>query len=419
MKAQRFTGAVFICVIISFMCLSHASFVLKQVDKIQQPFRHINIDWEKLYPFEDVKTSVPLTRIESPIKYVKRKIEEYTSKFLIGYYSMVETAKKYEDIICWNMVALSEYNPVVRLHDGYLTSFTRSKDIRGDAESVKGLADFCKGKGVEFMYINLPVKIYASEDKDISGILDFSNQNADRFLSLLEKFGVKYYDFRKTLHDAGMNHHEAFYITDHHWKAETGLWAAGRVLEILRDNFGWPVKPEIVAPGNFRYEVYPDWFLGSHGTKLTLVRAKPEDFTLIYPKFETRIKFEVPDAGINTEGDLSITYEMRHVEPKEYYEQNPYAAYGHGDRPLIRIENKLIMNKKKVLVIHDSFSNSVIPFLATGLQYVLSIDLRYFTGSVKRFIEVEKPDAVIVMYIAGIPGEAPSSSAIQIFYDFR
>lgn len=415
MKAERFTGVIFLCVIMLFLCMAVSEFTVRKINHLFDPepiVEPIIIDWEKLYPFADGKTRKLPEKKESLINRVKSKFENYASKYLAVYQRIVEAARKYEDIMHWNMAAISGYNPVIKLNDGYMTNFIYSRDVTTDAEAVKGFADFCKDTGVEFMYINLPIKICPSEDKDISGILDFTNQNADKFLFLLKESGVRYYDFRKALHDAGMNHHEAFYITDHHWKAETGLWAAGRVLEILRDNYGWPVKPEIVAPENFRYEVYPDWFLGSQGKKLTLSRSKPEDFTLIYPKFETRIKFEVSNAGINTEGDLSITYDMQQVEPKDHYDKNPYATYIYADRPLIRIENKLNTEGRKILVIHESFSNCVIPFIVAGVQYVFSIDLRHFTGSVKSFIETEKPNIVIVMYHSGVPGRIEESNTM-------
>ena len=185
---------------------------------------------------------------------------------------------------------------------------------------------------------------------------------------------------------------------------------------------GWNVEPEIIAPENFEYVVYRDWFLGSQGKKVTLARTKPDDFTMIYPKFETSLKFEVASLGLDLSGDFGITYNMNEVVSRDYYGKNPYATYIYSDTPLTRIENKLNANGKRLLVVKDSFSLCVIPFVALGIQYVDVIDLRHFTGSIRSFIDKVSPDAVIVEYLSTIPGltSKPSPSETdKKFYDFR
>ncbi|MBQ3447030.1 MAG: hypothetical protein IJG37_05240, partial [Synergistaceae bacterium] len=67
-------------------------------------------------------------------------------------------------------------------------------------------------------------------------------------------------------------------------------------------------------------------------------------------------------------------------------------------------ENMNVSNGRRLLIIHESMSNCVVPFAALGVQYVDSIDLRQFTGSVRNFVDTVRPDAVIVMYYSTIPG---------------
>ena len=306
------------------------------------------------------------------------------------------------------------YNPVVKLKDGYLTSFTPSRDVTQDALSTLELADFCESLDIKFLYINLPNKICVSEDKDISGFLDFSNQNADKFLNLLKNLGVKCYDMRKILHDQGMNHHEAFFRTDHHWKPETGLWAAREILKFLHNDYNWPVNPEILNPENFDKVIYRDWFLGSEGKKLTLEQTKPDDISLLYPKFENRLNYEIPQSEINISGDFSIIYDMSRIQSRDYYNLNPYATYDYANKALKKFTNLLTGYDKKLLFIHDSFANSVIPFLALEVKNIDEIDLGQFTGSVKTFIKSERPDIVIVTYYAAQLGYSNNR-----LFDFR
>ena len=357
---------------------------------------------------------------QSVIDFVKEKIENYTSNKIAGRYAIIEAGKMYEELIGWNMAAAQGYNPVIKLNDGYLSGLVVSRDVSENAEAVKGLSDFCHSLGIDYMYINYPAKICVSQDKDISGTLDFTNQNADRLLDALKKSGVRAYDFRKTLHDDGMKHHEAFFRTDHHWKPETGLWAAKHILQILRDDYGWDVEPEILKPENFEYVVYPEWFLGSQGKKLTLSRTKPDDFTMIYPKFPTHLHFEIPSRGIDTSGDFTVTYEMSKVETRDYYNLSPSGAYNHGRSPVCTLENMITDNNMKAMLIYDSFSISVIPFLALAVKHIEIVDLRQFTGSLRSYIVSSKPDIVITAYYSEMPGCTLSSQYPgNKLYDFR
>ena len=203
MKPERFTACVFTFVIGALMLSAVFGFASNKINHDEEtPGQKIKIEWEKIYPFEISAEEMPAK--DSPLvklyEHVKERLESYTSKEMPGYYSIVESAKKYEDVLGWNMVPIFDYNAVIRLKDGYLTSYTPSLDVRHDAESVKGLADFCADRGIDFAYINFPTKICVSEDKEISGTLDFANQNADRLLAMLKDSGVRNYDFRENLH---------------------------------------------------------------------------------------------------------------------------------------------------------------------------------------------------------------------------
>ncbi len=121
----------------------------------------------------------------------------------------------------------------------------------------------------------------------------------------------------------------------------------------------------------------------------------------MYPNFETEIHYVIPNLDIDEIGDFSIMYDMRRVERIDYYNENPYAAYNHGDRPYIHIENLCANNDAKILFVKDSFANCVAPFLALQCRYMDVVDLRHFTGSIENFVATTHPDIVIVLYRNG------------------
>ena len=420
-RPEKFTAIFFLSVIMTFMMLLPMGLINRvneKADMTQRALANRVIDWKKVYPFYDDTETNSRTVQSVTYQYIKGKIEDFTSsKHLVGSMTAVELAKKYEEAIGWNITSPYEYNGLMRLSGGYLTTLDRSCDVSVVAGSVIDFADYCRSNGIDFLYISVPSKICVSEDKAISGVLDFSNQNADKFHALLNASGVNTCDIRKLLHEEGMNHHEAFFKTDHHWKPETGLWASKHILQILRDTYGWDMKPDILNPENFRHVIYPEWFLGSQGKKFMLSRTKPEDFTMLYPKYETNIRVEIPDMSMDKTGDFSVIYDMSKVASKDYYNLSPYHAYSYGEHAVMRVINLLADNNKRVLLIRDSYSDVVIPFIAMGIRNLEAIDLRGMTGSVRRYIEANKPELVIVMYSVGVAGG--SVWGTQRHCDFR
>ena len=383
----------------------------------------VSMNWQELYPFKEeeavevVKEGL-LTRYSNKVKYVEENISPYLEKWLPGYIPMIQYAKSYEDVIGWNLSVYSDYNSVTKLKDGYLTVFSEKQDVSRNVEAIRAFKDFCVENEAEFLYVQSPRKISKYTDTDISGILDFSNQNADDFLAGLDTEKIAYLDFREEIYEAGFAHHELFFRTDHHWKPETGLWATGVLAEELQERYGFSIDTQCLDAEKFDAVVYEDYFLGSRGRRVTLARTEPEDISLLYPKYETSLSFLVPSKGVDVTGDFSIMYDMTQLETVDYYNLNPYSAYNYGDPPLVVMQNHKAENDTHILFIKDSFVNTVAPFMAMGVERVDQLDLRYFTGSVEAYIEQTKPDIVIVMYTPSAIEEIDWSTHKSTF-DFR
>lgn len=391
----------------------------------------IDIDWQALYPFEEGESPEMRKAVEWPLSYVQRlgaieekvidlegKIGVYASDLLVGYQTLVEVEKGYESAIGWNLVAYEEYNGVIKLPDGQLTSLVQRMEVSENVNALAELDSFCKEQDIDFLYVQAPHKISKFEDVGISGNTDFSNQNADDLLKGLEENGVGYYDLRDEIRKQNLDHHALFYRTDHHWKAETGLWAAGLLAQKLEEEYGIHIDHSLFGEENYKFVEYEDWFLGSYGKKVTLAQTAPDDFSLIYPKFTTELELKIPSKSIDVVGDFSVIYDMKQVKKRNYYRLNPYGAYIYGDKPLTLFHNLNTENGSKVLVIKDSFALCVAPFLALGVEYTDVLDLRHFDGSVRAYIAEAKPDIVIVFYNPDQTKEIDPASHKSTF-DFR
>ena len=394
-------------------------------EKNQEQGSAFHINWKELYPFEsdgitpETKSRTPAEIIWSKIGKTKERFEFYSSRALLGYRTYVELAEKYESLVGWNFASYGEYNGVVEMPDGYLTAYVEKRDVTEQANALIGLDRFCRENGCDFLYIQAPSKVCKYDDRQISGSSDFSNQNADEIIKTIEESGVDVLDLRDSIHDAGFSHHGMFYRTDHHWLTTTGLWVAQRTLEHCNENCGFNADISRLELGRFDQKVYKDWFLGSRGKKVTLSRTSPEDFVLLYPKYETKLHFVVPEEQVDAYGDYSIIYNMEEIAEKDLYGKNPYRGYNYGDQPVIQIDNLADTDGKRILIIDDSFGNCVISCLALCESEVDSLDLRYFTGSLENYIRTFEPDIVMVLYNAENIGGTIDRTTHKDIFDFR
>ena len=367
-----------------------------QVENDRQP-RH-SVDWLSLYPFqESIETDYYHTEKFSPFGSITKIIEDsknsvkcYTSEHLMFYKKISQLARFYENTVLWNYADSTEYNGIVRGHDNEPLNVTQpGKDLKIKAQNAVELSKFCRKLNIDYLYVNAPAKTCKYEDPDVSNVIDFSNQNADCFLSLLSSNSVKIYDLREKLHEEGYKHHTLFYHMDYHWITKTGLWASRQISSLLNENHGFSIDLSLLIPCNFTTTVYPKSVTGNMGKKM-LINVEPDDFVLLTPKYQTSFHYNVKSIGIDADGDFSLLYDANHLPP----------GYIYGNQPLEIIENKLIENDSHILVVHDSFGNCVVPFLSLGVHRTDSIDLRCFTGSLRNYIETERPDIVITIYTA-------------------
>ena len=263
-----------------------------------------------------------------------------------------------------------------------------------------------------------PSKI-ARTDIEISGKVDFSNQNGDNFMQGLRNNGIDVIDLRDDLINDNLNQHELFFVTDHHWLPSTARWAASHVEKYLSNQYGFNDASSLLDEKNWNEVVYPNWFLGSRGKKVTLARAKPEDISLYYPKFPTNFELEIPSMNMIKDGDFSILYDMKKMKQDDIYEDNPYATYSYGDRAIKYIRNKNTLDTHKVMILSDSFGDSMIPFLATGIKEICVIDLRHFDGSLRQLMSEYKPDDVIVLYFVDELTKKINYTNNRDIFDFR
>lgn len=381
-------------------------------DRKNEPEQTKYMDWSKIYPFKnkqnekDVveskkmdtnayqKIFEKIRKYEYFVQLLRNSLTKYSQEQLIAYMYMVETSNNIEKSTGWNITALNDY---IELEEDIWSQYLPKVDVTKYGNNLLDFQKYCQENDADFLYVQAPYKISKYDDKDISGVLDFSNQNADDMLKMLRKANVDCLDIRDSIRAEGLSHHSLFYKTDHHWKEETGLWATQKIAQHLNEKYQLGIDESLYDKEKWISKTYPKSFLGSQGRSVTLARTSLEDFNVLYPTYNTSFRYQVPAKDIDVKGDFSVFYDLSKMQSKDYYSVSIYDSFIDG-RSVGRIENFENPIDKSILFIHDSFGNVVYPFLGTGIKKVDSLDLRHFNGSVENYIKSTKPDIVIVLY---------------------
>lgn len=128
---------------------------------------------------------------------------------------------------------------------------------------------------------------------------------------------------------------------------------------------------------------------------------------LIYPLKNTSFSLVIPSDNIEASGSFDIIYNYEQLNDSDLYEFNPYVAYLYGDNAYTHLVNANVLCDKQILIIKDSFANSIIPFLSLGIETINFIDLRHYTESLHDFLEQNEYhyDLVIILYSSHTFGE--------------
>ena len=244
---------------------------------------------------------------------------------------------------------------------------------------------------------------------------DYNNINADKLLEKLDAENVKNVDMRELLMQKGGNWYSNFFKTDHHWKPETGVWAAGKIAEMLNLDFGYSLDTGIGDINNYNVDVHEKIFLGSLGKIATLTFADPEDISVIYPKQKTSFTVTYNTDSPKTGSFDDVIFNKTYLNNDDFYNYSAYSSYLNGNKAVTSIKNNVCKNGVKILVIGGSYNKCVVPYLAQTVESIDLIDRRYFDGSIINYIENKKPDVVLVAYMPILISGADTHNATYNF----
>ncbi len=169
---------------------------------------------------------------------------------------------------------------------------------------------------------------------------------------------------------------QLYYKTDHHWTS-LGAYEAYKELD---PNTEEKSDFTIESYGGFRGTTYSKSALWLEGCDNIDLWTYPADITVTISD----------GADKKTSADMFFREHLK--------EADKYPVFLNGNHAYTRIENKSAGGGRRLLMIKDSYGNSLAPFLARSRNIVDMVDLRYFTDTVTSLCERENYDEILFVY---------------------
>ena len=267
---------------------------------------------------------------------------------------------------------------VYKCSDGYLIN-EPATDSRLDL-NLSVTADFKDKTGIDTTVMIVPSTGYIMDDKLP---LVHKNYNDDRYYNRIESFcqknGLGFVDLRDTF-NSHKNGTQLYYKTDHHWTT-VGAYLA---YQSLCEKWGIEVK----ETNGYIVEKTPDFYGTTYNTSGFWLNES--DTIEVWKNRDNHSTCEITANGKTT------AYKSMFF-PKQLEGADKYTVFLNGNNPVTTVKNPDNKGKEKLLVIKDSFSHCLAPFLSEKFSQITLVDMRYYKKSVsEEIVKKDKFDKVLI-----------------------
>lgn len=171
---------------------------------------------------------------------------------------------------------------------------------------------------------------------------------------------------------------EIYYRTDHHWTT-LGAWYA---YEQYTKAVGGDLQR---AQGKKKFRCISKDFYGTTYAKINYAR-QADKIEIYEPADKLRVVYNMGEKKTKTLYDVSFLKTA-----------DQYSVFTGGNQAVLQITGG-IKNGKTLLLIKDSFANSILPFLAEDYEKLVVVDLRQLNVSGDRLLEMFSPTDILILY---------------------
>lgn len=275
-----------------------------------------------------------------------------------------------------------EANGVYKCKDHYLMEKISAPDNGHLSSTEDALKQFRrKYPGIKMYFLLAPNAANILKDK-LPATVRLNDQNTymDSFFSSIRDYGYKPIDVRGTF-KSHKDSVQLYYRTDHHWTTDGAYIAYKKVKSVLgfKDTIAYK-----------SYAVKKD-FKGTLFSKSGFTNGQDDAIKIYLPENSKSYKNSVIYYA-DTKKKTTRFYQLDNLAKKD-----AYTVFGGSNHPMYTIETPVKSNQR-LLLIKDSYANSMIPFLSQHYRKIVVVDPRYFYDDINNIIKSNGITQIMFLY---------------------
>ncbi len=251
--------------------------------------------------------------------------------------------------------------------DGYLIN-KPVKDSRLDL-NLSVIADFKEKTKIDTSVMIVPSTGYIAKNYPYGFTEKY---NDDEYFKRIGEFcknnNLKMIDLRPSFKEEFAKN-QIYYRTDHHWTTYGAFLAYNQLCR------QWNITP--AKSDDFKIERYKNFYGTTYNTSGFWL-TKPDTIE-IWKNTHNKSTCEIKVDDKTEKYSSMYFYDNLKGEDK-------YEVFLDGNHPITTVKNPKNKNGERLLVIKDSFSHCLTPFLSENFQEVTLVDMRYYKKSVSEEI---------------------------------
>ncbi|MBQ1871796.1 MAG: hypothetical protein II147_06410 [Lachnospiraceae bacterium] len=259
-----------------------------------------------------------------------------------------------------------------KLYDGKVDTENYKKNLDKLAEFINDYKEL----NPTFVLVPSPSSVLSdylpmfAENYDDTAMYDMAASIiGDNFLNMRERY--------VSLHENEVSENvidTLYFKTDHHY---TSYGAYIAYSEYCKER---GIVPKDIS--YFNIKVLSNEFYGTMYSKAADFATEPDIISIP----------SIDEDNIYVSGGTDKIYDYEAIDRKD-----KYTVYFGGNYGVVEIKTS-VNNGKRLLIIKDSYANSLIPYLTAEYEYIVMVDPRFYTGSIGQVIDNGQVNEILVFY---------------------
>jgi len=276
----------------------------------------------------------------------------------------------------YKIIGFNEIDNVYFAKEDFLIEDYPNISYKDDIIKVINNLDSKVNSNVELMIVPTKIMIYSNY---LPKYAKYNNQISD-INYIYKKLNIKTINVFPYLNE-NKNKYQLFYKTDHHWTSIGAYFGYKAYMD--------KINKKCIDLLELNQKEVTSEFLGSNYSRTTNYNQEKDKIYIFDIKNNLEIKYADNQKETNT------LYNFDYLNKKD-----KYSIFLDNNHSLINIINKDVKSGN-LLIIKDSFANSMIPLLVNHYHKIDIIDPRYYKRSISKYINENNIEEVLIIYNYG------------------